>query len=253
MVIKRENSLVKSAGVNQTSLDAIRGTSKTLGEAAYRALRRHIVSGKLSAGQKLQFRKLVQQYGFGIAPLREALSKLASERLVLFQGQRGYAVAPLSRLDLHEICNLWSELSASSLRLSIEMGDVEWEARVMTSAHKLSSAPLPTSSEDEEGVERWELLHAEFHMSLVAGCNSPWREHFCAVLCDQFERYRRLLLLKMSISPSTADEMDREHRLIAEAAIRRDSNQAVKLLVMHFKHSLNQVDAIYQGSLRADY
>ncbi|MEP9375889.1 FCD domain-containing protein [Aquabacter sp. CN5-332] len=221
--------------------------SKTLGEAAYRLLRRDILSGRLPPGYRLQFRPLVQHYDLGIAPLREALSKLASERLVSFEGQRGFAVAPVSREELHEVCTLWAELSAVALRMSIERGDEAWAAHVQSSAEQLSAATLPASPDDFEAIEWWERLHSQFHRSLTSGCGAPWREHFCSVLCDQFERYRRTILLRMAMSAETAATVDREHREIAEATMRRDSAEAVRLLTAHFEGKLAYLDSLYTG------
>src|SRR5258707_4641200 len=57
--------------------------------------------------------------------------------------------------------------------------------------HRLHRTPLPASPTDYEAIEKWERLHKQFHMSLIAACGSPWRLHFCSILSDQFERYRR--------------------------------------------------------------
>jgi hypothetical protein len=65
--------------------------SKTLGEEVYGRLRSDLIAGRLLPETKLPFRQLSVRYGVGIAPLREALSRLASERLVQFEGNRGYA------------------------------------------------------------------------------------------------------------------------------------------------------------------
>ncbi|MEP9378520.1 GntR family transcriptional regulator [Aquabacter sp. CN5-332] len=222
-----------------------REASKTFGEEAYRLLRRDILSGRLAPGHKLQFRQLVQRYDLGIAPLREALSKLASERLVSFEGQRGFAVAPISREELHEVSNLWSELTAAGLRIAIAKGDADWEADVIASLHRLSRTPLPASPEDYEAIENWERLHAQFHTNLIACPGSSWREHFCSVLCDQFERYRRAILMQMATSAATARQVDKEHKQIAEAAVKRESDRAVQLLVDHFSGNLAYLDAQY--------
>lgn len=238
-----------SKAVSKTASKTIPAAdTKTLGEAAYRLLRRDILAGCLPPGHKLQFRVLVQQYGLGIAPLREALSKLASERLVSFEGQRGFTVAPVSRKELHEVCTLWAELSAVALQQSIAIGDAAWEENVRLSMEVLNSAPLPRSPGDYEAIEHWEQLHSRFHMSLITGCASPWREHFCAVLCDQFERYRRIILLKMAISDELAAKVGHEHREIAEATVGRDAARAVRLLTEHFQEKLAYLDAHFEDA-----
>jgi DNA-binding GntR family transcriptional regulator len=40
--------------------------------------------------------------------------------------------------------------------------------------------------------EVWEARHRKFHRALVSACNSPCLLHLHELLCDQFDRYRRL-------------------------------------------------------------
>jgi GntR family transcriptional regulator, carbon starvation induced regulator len=233
--------------IAEQTRDAPTEAAKTLGEEVYRLLRRDILSGRLSPGSKLPFRQLAQHYSVGIAPLREALSKLASERLVSFEGQRGFTVAPVSRGELHDLCTLWSELSVASLKMAIERGDANWEAEILAALHRLRRTSLPASPSDYQAIENWERLHAQFHTSLIAACGAPWRLHFCSVLSDQFERYRRVSLLKIATSAPAAQKVDEEHRQIAEATVDRDSDRAAQLLADHFAGSLSYVAAQYES------
>jgi DNA-binding GntR family transcriptional regulator len=65
---------------------------KTLGEAAYLKLRQDILSGKLKPGTRLRFAEIAKDYEAGVSTLREALSRLTSDRLVIAEGQRGFGV-----------------------------------------------------------------------------------------------------------------------------------------------------------------
>ena len=72
-------------------------------EAAYRLLRRDILSTRLSPGTPLKLNALRDAYGVGWTPLREALSRLEAERLVTAISNRGFAVAPVSRAELEDL------------------------------------------------------------------------------------------------------------------------------------------------------
>src|ERR687883_1044434 len=74
----------------------------TLGEAAYQRLRADIVVGTFKAGEPLRLEALRQCYGLSFSPLREALMRLQSERLVLSTALRGFSVAPLSRDEIED-------------------------------------------------------------------------------------------------------------------------------------------------------
>ena len=62
-------------------------------------LRGDIISGTLLPGSRLRFADLQARYGIGTSPLREALSRLAADRLVVQEVNRGFKVPPLSLED----------------------------------------------------------------------------------------------------------------------------------------------------------
>jgi len=211
---------------------------KTLGEEAYRYLRQDILSGRLAPETKLRFRELRDRYGIGLAGLREALSRLASDRLVAFEPLRGYRVAPISLEELRDISALRIDLSIRALHDSIDRGDAAWEAEILASLHRLVRCPLPLSLDDFAAIEEWEKKHEEFHRSLLAACGSPWTLHFCSILSFQFERYRRHILLGMAGSNETAGRIDHEHEQIARTIVSRNKEAACRLLALHFQGSL---------------
>ena len=64
----------------------------TAGEAAYRHIRHDIIFGGLAPSARLRLERLRETYQASVSTLREILNRLASERLVLAEGQRGFAV-----------------------------------------------------------------------------------------------------------------------------------------------------------------
>ena len=81
-------------------------SARTLIEHAYTRLRDDIVSGQLVPGEKLRVEHLKERYGVSAGTLREAITRLASDALVVTEGQRGFRVAPITIEDLEDITNL---------------------------------------------------------------------------------------------------------------------------------------------------
>jgi DNA-binding GntR family transcriptional regulator len=75
----------------------------TLNQKAYQHVRQMLVCGELAAGQRLVTRALAEQIGVSLAPVREALHRLASEGLVQHHPGAGAFVRELSRQDLEEL------------------------------------------------------------------------------------------------------------------------------------------------------
>src|SRR3546814_10637140 len=75
----------------------------TLASDIHHRLREDIVSCVLEPGQRLRFEQLKEIYGASYSTLREALSSLVAEQLVVAEGQRGFRVASISAADLLDL------------------------------------------------------------------------------------------------------------------------------------------------------
>lgn len=84
-------------------------------EHTYEALKRALIDGSLSAGP-LDIRRLGDRFRVSATPVREALARLASEGLVTFRRQRGYAVAAMDAQQLRDLYHLDARLVGWALR-----------------------------------------------------------------------------------------------------------------------------------------
>ncbi len=204
----------------------------TLASAAYALLRRDIIGATLPAGSRLHTRQLCARYDMGLSPIREALSRLSSEGLVIQADQRGFSVTPLSEADLDELTRTRTWLNETGIRESIARGDAAWEEQVVLSFHRLSRVPRFLDGETARNPP-WDEAHRLFHGSLVAGCESRWLNGFCEQVYDAFDRYRNLLPFTGQSRPGHL----REHRDLMEAVVARDAEAACRLLRAHFETS----------------
>jgi DNA-binding GntR family transcriptional regulator len=68
----------------------------TIADRTYEDIRADIIFGRLAPGLRLPLDRLATDYSASVSTLREILSRLASEGLVVAEGQRGFQVAPIS-------------------------------------------------------------------------------------------------------------------------------------------------------------
>lgn len=200
--------------------------SRTLANEVFEKLRADILSNSLPPGMKLRFDDLRDAYKVGLSPLREALSRLAENRLVVATGQRGFRVPSVSVRDILDIAMVRKEVEGLALRLSIQNGDDAWEARVVAARHKVT---LLEKAGKNVAEDIWESRHREFHHTLVSACQSECLLHLHGLLCDQFDRYRRLSA--QSRLPNSPRSLI--HQQILEAALKRNADLAVRLLGEH--------------------
>ena len=76
------------------------GQGSTLASKVFERLREDILEGQLPPGEKLRIETLQERYQVGASPIREALNRLTSVRLVEQVERRGFRVATLSDDDL---------------------------------------------------------------------------------------------------------------------------------------------------------
>lgn len=233
----------RSAGIRlldhaDRTIDARPSAPTTLTSSVYERLRRDILIGRLQPDEKLRIDALRAAYEVGASPLREALNRLSAEGLVIQEDQRGFRVAPVSLDDLRELTRTRCWLNEIALRESITRGDRAWEERVVLTHHRLARTPVYSDASSKLDSE-WERRHRAFHAALISGCGSRWLTTFCESLFDQADRYRFL-----SVYAHEHRDFVGEHRAIAEAALARDTDLAVRLLVHHISKTAELVASL---------
>jgi len=194
-------------------------------------LREAIVHAEFQPGEKLRIDFLGKKFDASIGAIREALSRLTAEGLVLAEPQKGFVVAPISRRDLTDLTEIRVEVETRCLISSIENGDLEWEGRVLALHHKLRALGKAYGNADTPEAARWFSLHEAFHDALADQCGNVWWLRLRRELFVQSERYRRL--------SRPADEVGRdivaEHDDIANAALARDKTAAAQAMRAHLE------------------
>jgi DNA-binding GntR family transcriptional regulator len=201
----------------------------SISEKTYRQIRTDIIFGKLLPGKKLKLERLREDYRASVGTLRELLSRLASEGLVVAEGQRGFEVAPASAENLREVAALRLLLESHALTQSFQAGDMDWEGRVVSAYHKLSAIEKRLVSGDRADPETWKRYDWEFHHALISACGSDALLETHAPVYDKYLRYQIIVgIFRGEIAA-------REHKTLLECALNRDSGVARDVLVVHIE------------------
>ncbi len=209
--------------------------SSTLTEQVLQRLHDDIIAGKLAASEKLRVQELSRRYGVGASPLREALSRLMADGLVVAESNRGFRVASISIADFLDVVENRRRLESLALEQSVKAGDDDWEGRIVADYHhlqKLEATYRPDSRLNDSSWE-WERRHRAFHWSLISACPSRWLLHLDRLLVVQFDRYRRFVTLDAKMTRRTRQQ----EAALLNAALAREAKKAVQILQSHIDHS----------------
>lgn len=203
----------------------------SLTQAVYERLRHDVLVCHLAPGHQINVRLLAETLKVSAGAVREALSRLAAEDLVIARPQRGFQVAPVSRVELLDLTAVRIEVEGNCLRRSIEAADLAWEARVVAAFHHLSRLPLAGTG--GRVSEEWNTAHRVFHDALMSACGSLWTLRLHTMLFEQYSRYRALSLAR-SVGHR---DLVAEHRRLMEAALSRDVGSVQRQLVEHIQQT----------------
>jgi DNA-binding GntR family transcriptional regulator len=218
--------------------------SSNMTQGAYENLRADLLTCRIMPGSRLKIHELCGRFSVSLGAIREALSRLSSEGLVVVEPQRGFRATPVSAADLKDLTVARIELDSLCLRRAIELGTIDWEVRLVAAHHRLARTPERAADDPARSSEDWAEAHRVFHLALIDGCESSWLIHLHTQLYAQSERYRRL---SVPFAGSKRN-VDKEHQQIVEATLKRDAKTAVQLLSKHFDTtSLILLNAVANG------
>jgi len=206
--------------------------STSLAERAYRAIRELIVSVELRPGAVIDERALMQRLGIGRTPVREALRRLAHERLVDVYPRRGMFVTPVEIRDLTGLSEVRSLLESRAARLA---------AQRATDVDRIQIDSLLRELERDSG-DPHELmaLDERIHRQLYRSTHNPFLE-------ETLEEYYVLALRIWYLALDRAQHLDRAvhgHREILEAVRSGDGARAeerIRRHVLDFEQEMRRV------------
>ena len=244
----RATRVIAAAGSEPRAVSEGAGGPATLGEAAYQRLRADIVVGTFKAGEPLRLEALRQRYGLSFSPLREALMRLQSERLVLSTALRGFSVAPLSREEIEDATETRILIESEALRRAMRNGDDDWEANIVAAFHALSlqvERQSKLSKAETADLFAMEERHHHFHRALIAPCGSPRLLELAEQLYVETQRYRLPNYFGGTLGKRRRDAAA-ELKSIMDATLRR-SEEAVRLLAEHYRKTAAIIEASIEG------
>lgn len=212
-------------------------SGETRGLGVHAQLREEILGGELTPGSRLKAAELAGRFDVSMSVVREALTRLTEQGLVVSAPHAGFRVKPVSAEDLQDLTRLRTDIDLIGLRRSLEQGGVDWEVNLVAAHHKLARTEPFVGGDPSHLNEDWVSAHAEFHQALIEGCGSPRLLELASSLRDAAEIYRRWSFR----SEGTARDVAGEHQALLDASLSRDVARAEEIVSRHLQRTADSL------------
>jgi DNA-binding GntR family transcriptional regulator len=184
------------------------------------ALRSEILTGSLPPGTLLMQTDLAERFGVSRIPVRDALQRLAAEKLVTVMPGKGAQVVSLDRAGLVEIYDMRVLLECSLImRATRAAGPEDHEA----AGHMLRKSDL------EAGRPGWAAGDWAFHAALYAPAERPRQME----LVSELRRTAQVHVAHYDRLASSTPRWLDDHARLLEAFVAGHADQAAAILGAH--------------------
>jgi DNA-binding GntR family transcriptional regulator len=198
-----------------------RGEVGSYADRAYHAIRELIVTLELPPGSVVREPELTARLGIGRTPVREALRRLAQERLIEVFPRRGMFVTKVDGRDLARLCEVRLALEPEAARLAAERATAADLAELQGLLDELGE---PRRRDARGHIDLDERIHrAIYHASHNPFLVETLEEYYAHAL-----RIWMVALARTDVAGAVGG-----HRDVLEAIVRGNGARAARLMREH--------------------
>jgi DNA-binding GntR family transcriptional regulator len=192
-------------------------------------IRRSILNGTLKPGQQFSLRQISSQLGVSFIPVREAITKLEAQGLVITARGKSATIAALDSTELRSIYRLRRQLEPELAARSC----TELTAENFNQARKYLAEFGSESSSLEEAYE----AHHNFHLELLKPAATTWDIRILESLWHAAERYIELAFDSTEIGDDERNRRMEIHRELMEQFQLGDPARAEAAVLQHLNEN----------------
>ena len=202
---------------------------RSLKDIAYNAIKEAILSSNYTAGEKLVEAELAEQLGISRGPVREALSQLEHDGLVLSQPYKGTVVAELSDDEYEAVyIPLRRLIEGYACKKANEMFTDDDYKYLLSCTAKMEIAC------DDKDIEQVSKLDEDFHKYIILKCTSKMLTSLWESLSVHF--YARIFFQnRIKRNEPTFEEIPQEHYDLIDAIKSSNSGLIEQTLKAHIR------------------
>jgi len=203
----------------------------SLSEIVYQSIYKQVLTGKLKPWDKVTEAKISEAMNISRAPVREALKRLVTDRLLVSIPRSGCYVADLSPKEIDEIFEIRKRLERMAMEYAFGNFD---RTKIQELKDKFESCrELPT----DEFVKKEISLDTKLHkmISEVSGCTNLQE------MLDKLKARIEVFRIKEANYAERAYAALEEHLEILNAILADDKIKAIEALIVHVDHTKRNI------------
>ena len=193
----------------------------------YQALKEKIFGWELQPGEKINISKLSNEMNISTIPLREVLSRLLVEKLVVFEQNKGYRVSnPLTEDEMRQLAQTRILLESASIRTIIQMNKTDVASRLTKITETMAKID---TTDSYSNILKFVQADEQFHRTIMEESENSF-------MLDAHARlYSHLHIARFYHVRGSVDQTEavKEHIEIIEAIQTRDVFSAVEAITNH--------------------
>lgn len=193
------------------------------------ALTEAILQGDWGPGRRIPLAEVATDLGVSVTPVREALSQLVHEGLVVAKPAQGFFVSETDAAQARQVYPILGALEALAVRSS-----PHFPSAMIANLESLNRTLQKQSSSRSDAQQ----IDIEWHRSITSGCDND-------LLLDKVEELRRRVVLielaYMRQGQLLARSVD-HHQTISDCLRQAKHREAADLLEQHWQLSVEFID-----------
>ena len=209
---------------------------KSLSQQAYDCIKQKIVSLALPPGEVIDEAALREELDLGRTPIREALQRLALEKLVVIVPRRGMFVTEIGITDLQQLFEARLVLECMAVRVAAQRGTaVYWQSMETALAH--------LASDDNADNETLIEIDTACHQLIYEAAENKFLKDTLVTM------YALSLRLWYYFLPKIGDMRGAvlEHKHMLKALEAGDGDKASQLMEKHIRAFQEEIQAVMVG------
>lgn len=195
-------------------------------------IRERIVDLYYQPGDPLNEAKLAEELRVSRTPVRAALIRLSSEKLVTIIPHSGTRVSDINLYDFQALIEMRMILERGVARLAAQKANNDQ----IRSLEKLN---IKVQKSDYEDISTMIEYDAQFHKIIREAANNVYLSDYLSIVMNQFIRIEKLISYKPAVFQADLSKF-------IQALKRKDSDQTEQLIVNHLKNIVISVRSYFK-------